>query len=184
MPLGMDFRYRVHGMCRGHECMPAAGSQIAGEAGTTLQRCLKQQRHAMALLQAQTTATPYNGVTTGANDSNAMQWRYYRQTTGNVVCACSWTPLLLVKRCCDCTRHAVPRLQAGPAWRLYVATVAAARGTPCRGYKIAASSWCLRWRLLVPPCGVDVFVARTCSAATTVRSPPAGLAGREARLCV
>ncbi|MCX7005020.1 MAG: hypothetical protein NTV22_17330 [bacterium] len=26
---------------------------------------------------------------------------------------------------------------------------------------VAASSSCLRWRLLVPPCGVDVFVANS-----------------------
>jgi hypothetical protein len=78
--------------------MPAAGSQIAGEAGTTLQRCLKQQRHAMALLQAQTTATPYKGVTTGK-----------RQEMSSV-------------------------LAHGLLYSL-LKDAAAARGTPCRGYR-------------------------------------------------
>jgi hypothetical protein len=39
MPHGMDFWYTVHGMCRGHKDMPVP----------------QQKRHAMALLQAQTT---------------------------------------------------------------------------------------------------------------------------------
>jgi hypothetical protein len=33
MPLGMDFWYTIHGMCRGRKDMSAAGLRIAGESG-------------------------------------------------------------------------------------------------------------------------------------------------------
>jgi hypothetical protein len=86
-------------------------------------------------------------------------------------------------------REARPAQQILPLWPLcfFVAiSVAAARGTPFRGYKNAALSWCLRWRLLVPPCGVDVFAANNHCAATTERGPPLPCLGVSTalRLCV